>query len=92
MREWLNKHWIKTTLWIGIWAASFRGTLDLPILFKQKWWIGLFLIALFFSGIYEITIKIGKQVGMSKSSIIREIIWLWILPLALGYVSGVILR
>ncbi len=52
-----------------------------------KWWIGLILfVFLYLGSLYEVTVKEGKKNGYSNSRIYIEILWIWVIPLLLGYV------
>lgn len=86
LKSFVKSHWLKIVQFLVVLIATANGRLRLPSLTGLLWWfIILFSIALYLSCIYEMPIKSGIKIGLTKGQIAREVIVVWIVPLFLGY-------
>lgn len=83
-----SRKWFNIILAVAVIVATFNILRMLPSLKGDTmWWMGaiVFLWAVFLLGAYEITIKGGLQRGLPKGTIALEILFVWVLPVILGY-------
>jgi hypothetical protein len=92
MTTFIKKHWIDSVGAFGVFCAAALIKIELISSSDIFWWIiVIFFLALFISGIYEITIKNGIKNGDRITTIILTTICVWILPLLAGYAFAIYL-
>jgi len=85
--------YIKLVVGAGVAAVAFVGTYDWPKLsYVGKLTLGVFLMALLLTSIFEITFKANWIVEAPKKVIYLEMLLLWILPIAVGCGFALFLR
>lgn len=86
MKASFKKYWLNVLQFIGVLTATFTLRYEFINLSGIVWWIGLcFFLALYLASIYEIPIKIGIKNGFTKDKIMKEVLFVWALPLIIGY-------
>jgi len=92
MNTFLKNNWLDIVGALIVFCGTASVKLKLLSLSGIFWWIlTIFFCALFISGIYEITVKVGVKEGHSKRKIILRIVLVWILPLLIGYIFAIYL-
>lgn len=82
----LTDKWLNIIVAFGVLVAVAYARLRLPeVIGTFELGVIIFSVALLFSGIFEITVKPRSRLGYSKTRILFEVLWVWIIPALIGY-------
>ena len=89
----LKKYWIEILCSLGVLFGVMGLTVEKPLSTGVSFYFwSIFLVTLWFSAVYEITVKRGINERLNKKIVLLNIIFFWVIPLLVGYVIGAHLR